>query len=168
MAMPGVLCSVQNLVTICVDRCGNGFGGEAWHCYADEPLRFSSPDEMVLQLDRLFDRLSLPQAENWFRCFSGGKRHGFLRPVTGAMPLKKLDQREILQRTGACATFVLHVQYRQNCTWQGSLIWVEGESRMQFRSVLELLKIMDHVLTRGAMPLREADVSQPDGEPVTA
>ena len=44
---------------------------------------------------------------------------------------------------GRCATFLVHVQYRQNATWQGEIFWAERQRLQTFRSALELLKLFD-------------------------
>lgn len=40
-------------------------------------------------------------------------------------------------------TFIIKVLYRQNATWQGTIQWIEGRQTRQYRSVNELLKLMD-------------------------
>lgn len=42
--------------------------------------------------------------------------------------------------------FVVHIQYCENATWQGTVIWTEKNITKQFRSALELLKLMDSAL----------------------
>ena len=44
------------------------------------------------------------------------------------------------------ANFVVHVQFRQNATWQGTVQWVDANKTQRFRSALELLKLMDEAL----------------------
>ena len=43
-------------------------------------------------------------------------------------------------------TFIIRVQYRQNATWQGTIQWVEQKKTQQFRSVLEMIKLMEEVV----------------------
>ncbi|MBE5893901.1 MAG: hypothetical protein E7286_11110 [Lachnospiraceae bacterium] len=43
-------------------------------------------------------------------------------------------------------TFVVKILNRQNSTWQGNITWVEGEKSQNFRSALEMLKLMDEAL----------------------
>lgn len=50
------------------------------------------------------------------------------------------------ERRGA-ASFQITVLFRQNATWQGNILWLEGQKEAQFRSVLELVKLLDSVLT---------------------
>ncbi|BDF59254.1 hypothetical protein CE91St36_20710 [Christensenellaceae bacterium] len=45
--------------------------------------------------------------------------------------------------SGKKATFVVKVQYRQNATWQGQMIWSEKNEARSFRSALELIKLID-------------------------
>lgn len=43
-------------------------------------------------------------------------------------------------------TFILTVYDRKNATWQGSLTWVDKNEKQQFRSALELLKLIESAL----------------------
>lgn len=43
-------------------------------------------------------------------------------------------------------TFVLKILNRKNSTWQGTVTWVEEERSQNFRSALELLKLIDGAL----------------------
>ena len=47
---------------------------------------------------------------------------------------------------GKVATFVTKVLFRQNASWQGSVSWVEGKNEVPFRSVLELLLLIDSAI----------------------
>ena len=47
---------------------------------------------------------------------------------------------------GACATFTVRILFLQNASWQGSISWLEGYKEESFRSVLELLLLMDSAL----------------------
>ncbi len=43
-------------------------------------------------------------------------------------------------------TFIVKVEYSQNRSWQGRVIWVEERRQARFRSALELLKLMDEAM----------------------
>lgn len=45
--------------------------------------------------------------------------------------------------------FVVSVKSQENHTWQGTVSWVEGKKQVNFRSALELLKLMDSALGKG-------------------
>lgn len=47
------------------------------------------------------------------------------------------------------ATFILHLQFRENDSWQGTIKWVEKRETLQFRSALELMKIISSVCEQG-------------------
>ena len=57
-----------------------------------------------------------------------------------------LKTEDIISQSGSKATFVVHVQYRQNATWQGNILWAETQQCSSFRSALELLKLIDGAL----------------------
>lgn len=43
-------------------------------------------------------------------------------------------------------TFVIDVKSMHGGTWQGTILWVQKQKRIAFRSTLELLRLMDSVL----------------------
>ena len=56
------------------------------------------------------------------------------------------DTKDLLGHSGDKATFIVHVRYRQNATWQGDILWAEKKKKLYFRSALELLKLIDSAL----------------------
>ena len=40
-------------------------------------------------------------------------------------------------------TFVVHIIDQENATWQGQVTWLERKETMSFRSLLELIRLMD-------------------------
>lgn len=62
------------------------------------------------------------------------------------------DSEFIAQRddnTTAKCTFEVSVKFQQNSTWQGQILWAEKNKRQNFRSVLEMLRLMDEALAEG-------------------
>ena len=47
-------------------------------------------------------------------------------------------------------TFIVKVEYSQNTTWQGQIVWAEENKSVRFRSALELIKLMDEAISDGA------------------
>ena len=43
-------------------------------------------------------------------------------------------------------TFILKILNNQNATWQGSVTWIDENKTLNFRSAMELLKILDDVV----------------------
>ncbi len=44
-------------------------------------------------------------------------------------------------------TFLVRIEHNRNGTWQGKVIWAEGNRTARFRSALELVKLLDEALT---------------------
>ena len=65
-----------------------------------------------------------------------------------------------LAHTGQDATFVVHVKYRQNATWQGTVTWADKNKQQNFRSALELIKLMDSALDESLPPEQEQMAEQ--------
>lgn len=72
---------------------------------------------------------------------------------------------ELAEQKGKMATFVVHVMYRQHSTWQGSVTWAETGKKANFRSALELIKLMDSAvdatLEDESPPQDETNLAQP-------
>ena len=45
-------------------------------------------------------------------------------------------------------TFIVKVDYCQNESWQGRVIWADENKTQHFRSALELMRIMDDALNK--------------------
>ncbi|MDR1246895.1 MAG: hypothetical protein LBK57_07680 [Clostridiales Family XIII bacterium] len=79
---------------------------------------------------------------------------------------------------GAHETFIIRILNQQNATWQGTITRIERKEEQYFRSLLELIKLIDSALTEGEEPLpaqdekpspaRGADQNQDGGRSFTA
>lgn len=67
-------------------------------------------------------------------------------------PSEQSDFRAALssRRGSELATFRIRILFRQNASWQGSVSWIEGNQEEYFRSVLELIVLMDDALNHAA------------------
>ena len=54
------------------------------------------------------------------------------------------------KRKGQKATFVVKILFRQHTSWQGTVLWCEKDKEESFRSVLELLYLMDSTMKENA------------------
>lgn len=48
--------------------------------------------------------------------------------------------------TNAIATFQIQVLFREHYSWQGRLVWMDKNQEAVFRSVMELMQLMDDIL----------------------
>lgn len=59
---------------------------------------------------------------------------------------KVMEDEKLLEQHGDMGTFVIRVQHRQHSSWQGKVTYLDEDKTVYFRSVLELIKIIDGVL----------------------
>ena len=102
---------------------------------------------MIEKMEEIFDSKKFPQAFMTPRKFSsaktGIKKHEAERNDTMKDAVKINTQEE---PAGSKCTFEITVKFRQNATWQGQILWAEKNLKQNFRSVLEMLKLMDEAL----------------------
>jgi hypothetical protein len=60
-----------------------------------------------------------------------------------------MDNRELLSKHGDLGTFIIRVRHRQNSSWQGAVTWMEADKTVQFRSVWELIKLIEGAMDTG-------------------
>lgn len=56
--------------------------------------------------------------------------------------------------------FVLEIMDNQKNTWQGQLRWIQGQKESSFRSVLELLHLVDSAINRGNAQEAESEEAE--------
>ncbi|CAK7046214.1 MAG: hypothetical protein EUB_02990 [Eubacterium sp.] len=54
-------------------------------------------------------------------------------------------------------TFILEIKSMRNNTWQGTILWVQTQQKVAFRSALEAIKILDSALTSQNSDTEEKD-----------
>ena len=106
-------------------------------------FRFSNALELLVRMNEMFDDLKFPQSSVEYRSFRN-KRN---RLDSGERDESLVS--EVIQNENVQAKFVVHVQFRQNATWQGTIEWVEENKTQRFRSALEMLKLMEEALSTG-------------------
>ena len=99
-----------------------------------EAQRFKSLAELLIGLEQKFNETKFPQAYDEMRVFTESK-NGIAKEKHSKAPAP-----------GQLATFSIRVLFRQNASWQGSIFWLEEQEEKSFRSVLELIFLMDSAL----------------------
>ena len=109
-------------VLVCVDSMENGVASGRFYCDGlDHERSFTNLNQFLVNMDRLLDGDcgdAVPAAEHVGNIWYTGKP----------------------------ATFKLRIMFRQNASWQGSVMWLETRYEEQFRSALELLSIFHQAL----------------------
>lgn len=121
-------------IIVCVDSYDQGvLRGRFVDPYGDMES-FSSLSQFLIKMEELLDQQQTPQAYTSVRTFSMLLQQGERR------------QPQMSVRKGAKATFELQILFRQHTSWQGVLTWREQRAEHSFRSVLELVVLMDSAL----------------------
>ena len=137
-----------NGVVVCVDsRSGADLGGRLYHKYSREPVTFTDTAAMIRGMERLFDRLNFPRASTNIRSFAGQDTHS----IRTAKEMEKvMSDHELLGQHGYQETFIVRVQHRQNSTWQGRITWADKDKTVNFRSIWEMVRLMESALEEEA------------------
>ena len=135
--------SAPNLMSVCIndlhEECPVGY---VYHKYSREGLEFRNVFDLIQQMEKVMDLCQYPQRSTRTRKF--GSNDYQYQEKKKVEPMAKAE--EILEKSGELATFVIHVKYRQNSTWQGDIFWAEKQEKVYFRSALEMLKLIDSAL----------------------
>ena len=124
--------------TLCIDSYDRGVPiGTISSPYLEETIRFESLTQFLLHMEDLLNEMNFPQASTATRTF-----------VTAPGQIRNKSSTE--PQRGKLATFHLKVLFRQHTSWQGTVTWSEGETEEGFRSVLELIFLMDSALRSSA------------------
>lgn len=125
--------------TVCIDSYENGIpSGRLYSRSLPEGKAFHGVTRFLLEMEQALDETDFPKAFTELR--------HFITPSEG-----KTAARVNEQRKGAISTFTVRILFRQNASWQGSILWQEGRQEQFFRSVLELILLMDNALSYGAV-----------------
>lgn len=144
--------ATPNCVTVCVDGASDyRYRGRLYHYYQREPVEFSDLGQMLLLMEDLFDRLNFPRATTSERLFvqrdSGLEQEEKMEKVT--------NDQEMSSRRGDLGTFTIRVQHRQNSSWQGRVTWMEENKTLNFRSIWELVKLIENAVDTVDVPREE-------------
>lgn len=117
---------------VCIDEYENRIPvGRFYNPLYAEGIPFRGTVDLIKKLENMLDQMQFPQSFSLVRRFSDVRTTDEHSPA------------EIKARNGEVATFAVQVLFRQNSSWQGSILWVEGNREESFRSVLELIFLMD-------------------------
>ena len=137
--------TAPNLVNICIDgHDSSEILGRFYTKHTSKPTAFSGTTSLFKNLEMYFDEIGFPQASTKMRSFS--KQNAFSANNTRKVQ-PEMSKNDITTQKGEKGTFVVNVQYRQNSTWQGNVVWAEKNVTQNFRSALELLKLIDSALS---------------------
>ena len=121
-------------IRICLDSYHKGVPRGWIQTAGREADPFESLSQFLLKLESLLDERNMPQSYTTPRTF---------------LPVAEEAERNLVplsSRKGAKATFELQIVFRQHTSWQGVVTWLDQNAEQSFRSVLELVMLMDSAL----------------------
>ena len=120
--------------TVCVDSYENGNPvGRFCRGYGQQEA-FGSLSQFLIRMEEELEILQNPQSYTTPRTFSSS-----LQPSGGM-------EHPLPHRRGEKATFQIRILFRRNSSWQGLVRWQDTQQEQSFRSVLELILLMDSAL----------------------
>jgi len=132
---------IPNAVVLCIDAYEDDLRGYQYDLYHTKADPFHSELEMLLKMEKLYDDLNFP--------FPGNNERYFNKKGTVLMKEKLekvMKDDDLLEMHGDLGTFIVRVQHRQNSSWQGRITWVEEDKTVYFRSVWEMMKLIEEAL----------------------
>lgn len=137
--------------------------GTIHNLYLEQRQNFIGLADAVLKIDAIMDNLDNPQATTQHRDFTKKPAKRTYRRkaqqqvdertwskrgqqlVQQFWPLESFQSETQAEKDGAVVFYVL-VRFRQHSSWQGHVTWRNGKRRIVFRSVLELLHLVQSAL----------------------
>lgn len=112
------------------------------HNQSDNRWFFHHLTGMLRTMQKVMDYLGFPQSGQLIRSWEGK-----CPPVEEVDLMANYAGAQVREEEqDAQATFMVHIQYRQNASWQGTVQWLEGKRTQNFRSALELILLLDEAL----------------------
>lgn len=122
--------------TVCIDSYHSGeLSGRFYNPYLENGKEFISLTQFLLEMEQALDSMDFPQSFTATRTFA-------------SPPVLKTGPPGAAYRPGRLATFAVRILFRQNASWQGSVVWLEEDREQSFRSALELILLMNNALTQ--------------------
>lgn len=109
--------------------------------FFEQDMIFENMMQLITMVERISDSLVYPQKAMQLRQFSETNRNDSKEMFTFQTSADFSNLKPI-------ATFELEIIFRQNASWQGNIVYAEQNLTSSFRSVLELLTLMDSVLEK--------------------
>ena len=137
--------SLPNMVMVCVDGVENGdIYGRYFHRYKKEETFFPDSATLVIEMERFYDAIGYPQAAT--------KTRKFMERKGGRIPAKEhmaviSDGQDLILAENQKGTFIVKINHTDNASWQGQVTWADKNITKNFRSTLELIKLMDGAIT---------------------
>lgn len=132
-----------NMIRLCIDSYSEyKITGKAYNNTINEEIEFFDINDVILRMERIFDRNGNPLSSQMARSFH--KENNFFPYQNKPSTLFPYD--ELTKHHGKIADFDIVVKARRNSTWQGSVFYDDTE--YLFTTILDMIKILDTLLKK--------------------
>lgn len=129
-----------NGIVLCVNKkTGDQLEGCFYHSYSPEPVHFYNADGLIFEMEKFYDSINFPHPATHIRSFADSTRSSHRTEKRE----KIMKDQELLSKHGDMGSFIIRVQQRQNSSMQGRLTWIEKNKTVYFRSVWEMIRLID-------------------------
>lgn len=141
----------QNGIVVCVNQVVPfHISGIFYHSYSREGIPFADLAELLFCMEKFFNDLGFPYPstnERRFQESSTAEVPGETKRYTEPEKREKImKDEELLVKHGDLGSFIIRVQHRQNSSWQGRITWIEKNQTVYFRSVWEMIKLIENAI----------------------
>lgn len=138
----------RNVICICIEKKESGdYIGLLWHQYSDDPIEFNGVSDMLMLMDDLYDEWDFPQRSLEKREFNKTRDHEEMNGDPDNLVIDKVQAasgvKNVQNKKGSLGTFFVQVKFRQNATWQGTVIHSESNKKFDFTSAMGLVEVID-------------------------
>ena len=119
---------------LCIDSYQDGILQGRFYGPDREMQSFRSLSQFLVMMEQMLEQSNEPQSDTNHRSFSA------------VLPPSAAGIHRDSSRRGLRATYELQILFRQHTSWQGVLRWRDQKIEHSFRSVLELVMLMDSAL----------------------
>ena len=104
--------------------------------YYEDALHFESTTQLLKLMEQLQDDISFPEKSMKLRSFQDS-----------AAAVPPSEAKAYVKSKKPLASFEITILFRHNASWQGGVVWLEKAASAEFRSALELVFLIDSVLS---------------------
>lgn len=124
--------------TICIDSYEEkSMTGRLWYPSFGSEQKFENLMQLIEDIDNSLRDLGFPNEYSKTRSFDR---------QDGVSTSKAGSRGDFSPEDGKIATFRIKIIFLQNATWQGIITWVDKDQEENFRSMREMIYLMDSAL----------------------
>jgi hypothetical protein len=122
--------------------------GKVEHVHSGQAYHYQSLLELVNQIHYKLETFDYPQSDTQLRSWG---EDTFFDIIPGKLVSEQTKEQENPLPAGS-STFLVRILYRQNTTWQGTIQSLDKKKTVPFRSLLELVMLINEAVSKNIVP----------------